>query len=182
MNAAEGNQDANSIEGAMVAFIQKIGAENPEKIFHTRIERALSRESCSELVVLGEEVFLSKSSSEELEKKIELQKVVYCGVKRGTIKDGIFIPGPNFLNDIVPFLDELNYVIVNERAEWLFLCGRDVFKEGIVRKSLSRGNALVLNERMECLGYGKIETNGSQVIKNIFDLGDFLRRERKRKN
>ncbi|MCX6711377.1 MAG: hypothetical protein NTZ02_04810 [Candidatus Woesearchaeota archaeon] len=180
MASAEKKQDRSKIEDAMLAFIRELCTDNPEKIFHERIERALAHGRNSEVVLLGEDVFLSESCSEELKKKIELQKVVYCGVKRGTIKDGIFIPGPNFLNDIVPFLDELNYVIVNERAEWLFLCGRDIFKEGIVRKSLSRGNALVLNERMECLGYGKTETKGSQVIKNIFDLGDFLRRERKR--
>lgn len=172
--------EAPAVAKAMISFIMSLGVKNPEKIFNERIGRAAASGKESELMLLGEDVFLSQNWSEELEKKIKLEKAVYCGIKRGTISGTTFLPGPNFLSDMVPFIDEMNYVVVNEKAEWLFLCGRDIFKDGIVKKSLTIGNALVLNEKGECIGYGKIKSDRSQIIKNIFDLGDFLRRERKR--
>ena len=46
-------------------------------------------------------------------------------------------------------------------------------------------NSLVLNEFGECLGFGRIigklsgeAGNNEVVIKNVSDIGDFLRRER----
>ena len=180
MNAAEGSE-LPMVAEAVIAFIKGMGARSPEKMFSSMVEQMSSSGKGAELVLLSEDVFLVQEKGKEIKRKTELGEVVYCGIKLGTIRGEIFIPGPNFLNYMAAFLDELNYVIVNARAEWLFLCGRDIFAEGIVRKSLSMGNALVLNERRECLGYGRIETSGSQLIKNIFDLGDFLRRERKRR-
>jgi ribosome biogenesis protein Nip4 len=171
--------EALIVTKAIISFIGSLGARNPDKIFNERIGRASSPGKEGELLIIGKDVFLSKNMSEALEKEISLEKAVYHGVKRGSMRENEFIPGPNFLSDMVPFADELNYVVVNENAEWLFLCGRDIFKEGIVKKSLTNGNALVLNERKECIGYGKIKSDRSQIIKNIFDLGDFLRRERK---
>lgn len=164
---------------AMIEFIRGLGANKPEQIFNERILRASFLGKEGELMLLGEDVFLSQNWTEELEKKINLENAVFCGIKRGTLRGKTFLPGPNFLNDMVPFIDELNYVVVNEKAEWLFLCGRDIFKDGIVKKSLTQGNVLVVNEKNECIGYGKIKSDRSQIIKNIFDLGDFLRRERK---
>jgi ribosome biogenesis protein Nip4 len=77
-------------------------------------------------------------------------------------------------------------VVVDEKTEWLFICGRDIFKQGVIRLQGSRRKGdytLVLNRHRECLGFGKIlfDLSGERegvVIKNIFDIGDFLRRER----
>ena len=80
---------------------------------------------------------------------------------------------------------EANKIIVDKKTAWLFICGRDVFRKGIiaVNGSLRKGDyALVLNEFDECLGFGKItrrldEERAKVVVRNILDIGDFLRRE-----
>ena len=78
-----------------------------------------------------------------------------------------------------------NKVVVDGEAAWLFICARDVFGTGILKVMGSRRNGdatLVLNEFGECLGFGKITGDlggpGEKVaVKNVLDIGDFLRRE-----
>ncbi len=69
-------------------------------------------------------------------------------------------------------------VFLNKKSEWLFLCGRDVFEQGIIRKNVDDGLVLVQNEHDENLGYGRLYQKGKDLfVKNILDRGDFLRRE-----
>jgi ribosome biogenesis protein Nip4 len=80
---------------------------------------------------------------------------------------------------------EANKIVVDRKTAWLFICGRDIFRKGIlvVHGSRQKGDhTLVLNEFGECLGFGKItrslDAEKTQVVvKNISDVGDFLRRE-----
>jgi ribosome biogenesis protein Nip4 len=80
---------------------------------------------------------------------------------------------------------EANKIVVDRKAAWLFVCGRDIFRRGIlaVHGSRRKGDyVLVLNEFGECLGFGKIThsldaVETQVVVKNISDVGDFLRRE-----
>jgi ribosome biogenesis protein Nip4 len=73
-----------------------------------------------------------------------------------------------------------NKVFVNEKSEWLFLCGRDVLPEGILKDNSSDVIFLVQNEKDENLGFGKKVDHGkNRFIKNILDRGNFLRRERR---
>ncbi|MEA1993182.1 MAG: hypothetical protein U9N35_02135 [Euryarchaeota archaeon] len=65
-----------------------------------------------------------------------------------------------------------NTMIINKKAETLFLYGRDVFKKNIVKGDLKKGKKLVLNRKRECLGIGY--WNGD-MIRNIKDRGMFLR-------
>ena len=67
-----------------------------------------------------------------------------------------------------------NKVYINDKAEWLFLCGRDVFTKNIVEDNSSGDLFLVQNCRDENLGLG---TKKGKLVKNIMDRGDFLRRE-----
>ena len=107
----------------------------------------------------------------------------YAGLYLGRVKNRIFFPSFNLLNMLVDAA--ANKVVVDGKAAWLFICGRDVFGTGVVKVMGSKrsGDAtLVLNEFGECLGFGKItgDLGGSDekaVIKNILDVGDFLRRE-----
>ncbi|NQU79027.1 hypothetical protein HQ545_04635 [Candidatus Woesearchaeota archaeon] len=72
------------------------------------------------------------------------------------------------------------WVIVDEKAEWLFLCGRDVFSSSIVKSNVAKGDALVVNKHGEVLGYGKVVGNLNKdciYLDNIIDRGDFIRRE-----
>jgi ribosome biogenesis protein Nip4 len=108
-----------------------------------------------------------------------------AGLYLGKVKNGKFFPSFNYLNMLIPSAQ--NRVVLDNKAAWLFICGRDVFCKGIVRWfGLKRNcNTLVLNEFGECLGFGRIsgqlssEDNGGEVVvKNVLDVGDFLRRER----
>ncbi len=78
-----------------------------------------------------------------------------------------------------------NKVFLDKKTAWLFICGRDVFKKGItnVLGVQTKGSfTLIMNEFSECLGFGQIiekmdSSNDRVVIRNILDVGDFLRRE-----
>ena len=82
----------------------------------------------------------------------------YAGLYLGKVgKKGVFFPSFNLLNMLVDVA--ANKVVVDRKAAWLFICGRDIFREGIVKVmgSKRKGDAtLVLNEFGECLGFGKI--------------------------
>jgi ribosome biogenesis protein Nip4 len=118
-----------------------------------------------------------------------LQRIIrknfyHAGVYLGKVKNGKFFPSFNLLTMLAK--GEANKIVVDKKAAWLFICGRDVFRQGImaVRGSRKKGDhTLVLNEFGECLGFGKIissldETTKTEVaVKNISDIGDFLRRE-----
>jgi ribosome biogenesis protein Nip4 len=111
----------------------------------------------------------------------------YAGLYLGKVKNGVFFPSFNLLNLLVDVA--ANKVVVDRKAAWLFICGRDVFRTGILKVmgSKRKGDAtLVMNEFGECLGFGKIISSfggseGEVVIKNVLDVGDFLRRETKSK-
>jgi ribosome biogenesis protein Nip4 len=108
----------------------------------------------------------------------------YAGLYLGKVKNGMYFPSFNFLNMLVPVA--ANKVVLDRKAAWLFICGRDVFREGIARLigSQRRGDiTLVMNEFGECLGFGMItanleEASGKVAIRNVLDVGDFLRREK----
>lgn len=112
----------------------------------------------------------------------------YVGLYLGKVgKKGGFFPSFNLLDMLVEAV--ANKIVVDQKAAWLFICGRDVFSSGVVKVmgSKRKGDAtLVLNEFGECLGFGQIEGelvgNASGVaVRNVLDIGDFLRRERTRK-
>ncbi len=110
----------------------------------------------------------------------------YAGKYLGKIRQGVFFPSFNLLAMIAK-KKEANNVMVDERSEWLFIVGRDLFKRGILKAtgSKKRGTyTLIVNQHGECLGFGRIvrsldENGKNQVaVRNISDVGDFLRRER----
>ncbi|MEM3565676.1 MAG: hypothetical protein QXK47_03855 [Candidatus Bathyarchaeia archaeon] len=109
---------------------------------------------------------------------------LFAGTYIGKIDSGKFYPSFPLLYMITDKAQ--NRVVVDDKAAWLFVCGRDIFKEGILGAygSKSKGAyTLVFNRYDECLGFGRIARNiekakSGVVVKNILDIGDFLRRER----
>ncbi len=103
------------------------------------------------------------------------------GLFLGKLKNRNFVPGASILNIISKKTDRK--VFVNRKTEWLFLCGRDIFGKGIVKANVKKGKVLVQNERDENLGYGEVIEDISEkdkiVVKNLFDKGAFLRREKR---
>lgn len=108
----------------------------------------------------------------------------YAGTYLGKLKGGKFYPSFNLLRIIAA--NNANKIIVDKKTEWLFICGRDIFKQGIIKIIGSRkksDSTLILNQHGECLGFGKILSNLKELkkgiaIRNISDIGDFLRREK----
>lgn len=117
-------------------------------------------------------------------KRLASKDFFYAGTYIGKVKDGRFFPSFNLLELIAR--KKANKVVIDAKTEWLFICGRDIFKEGIanVTGSTKRDDyTLVVNLHGECLGFGRIlcDLNGKRhglAIKNMLDVGDFLRRER----
>lgn len=110
----------------------------------------------------------------------------YAGLYLGKLKGAIFFP--SFLLLTMMAERKANKIVVDKKTAWLFICGRDIFKQGILKANGSKRKGdytLILNEHNECLGFGKILRNirkekdaNKVVVKNILDIGDFLRRER----
>ena len=122
-----------------------------------------------------------------LSKKLKQQvpkSFFYAGAYLGAVKGTSFFPSFLLLTMIAE--SKANKVVVDKKTAWLFICGRDIFKQGILKVNGSRKGdyTLILNEHNECLGFGKILHNiheekhaNKVVVKNILDIGDFLRRE-----
>jgi ribosome biogenesis protein Nip4 len=100
-------------------------------------------------------------------------RLAYTSVRLGVRKGEVFRPAAPLLDMILPFTDRK--AVVNDKSAWLFLCGKNVLKEGIVSLSHDEGLVLVLNERGEVLGYGRVQGAG---ITNRLDRGEYLRMER----
>jgi ribosome biogenesis protein Nip4 len=116
--------------------------------------------------------------------KVARKDFYYAGTYLGKVKNGKFFPSFNLLSMLAK--GEANKIIVEKKTAWLFICGRDIFRKGILAMHGSRkkgSHTLVLNEFGECLGFGKIiggldETVKTEVaVRNVADVGDFLRRE-----
>lgn len=137
-------------------------------------------------VALNPEFILEKANRFYLLRPV-LRKITrgdfyHSGLYLGKIKNGTFFPSFNLLNMVTPFAN--NKVVLDRKAAWLFICGRDVFRKGIIKFTgcRQRGDyALVMNEFGECLGFGVVtgnfEENGKVAVRNLLDIGDFLRRE-----
>lgn len=68
-------------------------------------------------------------------------------------------------------------VWLNEKGAWMFICKRPALEKSIVRNEAKPGEIVfVMNEHDECIGYGVFD---GKNIKNYYDIGDFLRRERR---
>ncbi len=116
------------------------------------------------------------------DKQLLSKHPVYSGECIAHIRGPVLIPSIDFLQQISK--EARKHVILNEKAEWLYICGRDVFAKGIVSNNNPEvgDRVVVLNKHKECLGYGDMVaqlTDKRVVIKRLFDIGDLLRRERK---
>ncbi|MDD5503560.1 MAG: hypothetical protein PHH26_08915 [Candidatus Thermoplasmatota archaeon] len=108
------------------------------------------------------------------------QKTPYAiGTTIGEIKDGWFRLGLGGASLLGPIAQN-RYAIVNEKAVSLFLYGRDIIGPSIIEYKAKKGNhILVLNEKRECLGLGKLveepKNTSHTAIKNSRDLGWYIR-------
>ncbi len=76
--------------------------------------------------------------------------------------------------------EQTRKIVLGREAAWLFVVGKDIFEENV--KSFGAGVELgtycLVMFGEDCIGYGRYETSGNlRVVKNMYDIGDFLRRE-----
>jgi|FLOH01.1.fsa_nt_gi ribosome biogenesis protein Nip4 len=124
---------------------------------------------------IGRRYFLVDKKLEDFSLKIN-KDIFSIGIFLGELK-GEFKATPALLEIIAKTSDVK--VFVNRKSEWLFLCGRDIFEESIVKKNVDSGMVLVQNEIDENIGLGVfLSKKNSNLLKNIIDKGSYLRRER----
>lgn len=125
---------------------------------------------CNYFGVNTPKYYLDKETYYSGEKE-NIKNLVASGLVLGHKKNN-FKPSLYLLELIAK--DSSKKIVINSKAEWLFLCGRDVFKDSILKKNATEF-CLVQNEKDENLGFGLIKGN---LVKNMLDRGDFLRREK----
>ncbi len=114
------------------------------------------------------EVFITNRKVYNVLRKIG--EVYIAGLYIGEIKRKKFIPSLELAYILKKYTKKKIYV--NDKSEQLFLYGRDVFKEGII-KGRVKGKCLVLNRFGDVLGIGDSNNN---IVKNIADRGLYLRK------
>jgi 60S ribosome subunit biogenesis protein NIP7 len=122
--------------------------------------------------------YLADKELVELKQKIKAEPESIGLFLGEDAKEG-FKPSPALIDEIAKISSRK--VFVNDKGEWLFLCGRDLFGKSIVKANVNDGLVLVQSMKDENLGYGKvigdIKNKERIVIKNLLDKGDYLRRE-----
>lgn len=118
--------------------------------------------------------------NEEVWREIENLKLkpYAFGTFVGTIKaeGGKFYPNVEFFYFVKI---EKNYAVLKPRSAFMFTTGKGVFKEGVKEYRWKGSKKLVvLDENGTILGLGLIQKDGKPFIKNITDVGEFLRRHR----
>ena len=91
----------------------------------------------------------------------------YAGVFLGKAKEGKFFPSFNLLSLLAK--KDTARIVLDAKAAWLFICGRDILAKSVVRvfgSGKKHTNVLVLNEFSECLGFGRIIGNLSSKNKS----------------
>jgi ribosome biogenesis protein Nip4 len=110
---------------------------------------------------------------------LDRRQLVYAGRYLGKTKRE-FLPS-SILLEKLSRVEGLNRVHVDAETAWLFVCGRDIFGENVrsAEGEFADGNAFLVMFGGSCLGYGVVEPyEGRLILRNVLDIGDFLRRER----
>ncbi len=109
---------------------------------------------------------------------IEVPEQVYTGFYLGQNKQR-FIPSSLLLQRLAEE-PETHKAYVDRDTAWLFVVGKDIFDENIIKRTdgVRLGGYCLVMFGDHCIGYGRYESSRDiRVVKNLYDVGDFLRRE-----
>ncbi|MBN2141693.1 hypothetical protein JW711_00020 [Candidatus Woesearchaeota archaeon] len=100
-----------------------------------------------------------------------------AGLPYGEIKDNKFCPSFPLLDLLGNRTDQI--AVVNDKAETMFLYGKNIIQESITSLKQDKGLVIVKNMRGDVLGYGHVkkDRDRSQMIRNILNRSDYLKRE-----
>ncbi|MBD3209603.1 hypothetical protein GF367_04280 [Candidatus Woesearchaeota archaeon] len=150
-----------TVETALQALVKDYGMRLPENV-----------------VYRGKKAFLVPEHVQEITRRIDLEPFS-AGLPLGEMTSKGFKPSFALLDLLQK---SKNRIIIADDVEWLFTCGRDVFMNKVLYEGELKKTFLVTNKKGEVLGLGRKQKKGKQVfIKNLYDRGDFLRRENKKK-
>ncbi len=125
---------------------------------------------------IGNDFFLVDTKLAEVLKKIRLPPL-HTGLYLGRFTGKTNIPSLDLLQMLAK--TDAKKAWLNNKSAWLFVCKRPALASSILKNQASPNEVvLVMNEYNECIGYGLFD---GKNIKNYFDIGDFLRRERRAK-
>lgn len=96
-----------------------------------------------------------------------------------------FTPSPACIQRIGSLIPRHRRALVDDKAAWLWLCGRDILGKGFEAGNPERGLPVIVEDTHgDVLGYGtwlvdrvSSKERNRPVIKNKLDLGAYLRRE-----
>lgn len=143
--------------------------------------RGFSNQEMDNVVKIGRNYFLTTQDLINIKENVN-KDIFSMGIFMGEHKDR-FYPSPACV-DIISSLSDATArkIMVNKKAEWLFLCGRNILMESVTKNphSITEGLVLVQNERNENLGYGLFRKEGKDlVVRNLLDKGKYLRMNEK---
>jgi ribosome biogenesis protein Nip4 len=125
---------------------------------------------------IGNDFFLVQPELAQILKKIRLPPL-QVGLYLGREEAKTAKPSLDLLQMLAK--TDAKKVWLNEKGSWMFICKRPALAPSIVKNEAKEGElVLVMTERDECIGYGIFDGKG---VKNYYDIGDFLRRERRAK-
>lgn len=141
-------------------------------------------EKITDLIEVQKKFFHANPELVELNEKLSAninREPVAIGTFLGEVKKKEFKPSVALLDMLADKTDRK--ITVDDNGEWLFLCGRDMFGNSVLRWPEKYGTVLVQNLKDEVLGYGTLlgnpqERSGTVAVKTLLDRGDFLRREK----
>lgn len=131
----------------------------------------------SSVMKINKKYYLVNNQLKEVIKNLDLEEIRSAGLYLGEEKSKKFNSSINLLNILKTKTNR--FVKLNDKSAWLFICGRDVFDENIIEKGNIKSSVLVLNDKEEVIGLGKFDKKDKKLLKNFYDLGHFLRREKK---
>jgi ribosome biogenesis protein Nip4 len=123
---------------------------------------------------IGNDFFLMPAELSSIMKKIKLPPL-HAGLYLGREAEKTAKPSLDLLQMLSK--TDAKKVWLNEKGAWMFICRRPALASSIVKNEAKEGEiVLVITERDECIGHGVFDGKG---VKNYYDIGDFLRRERR---
>jgi len=123
---------------------------------------------------IGNDFFLVFGELSSVLDRIKLPPL-YAGTYLGRFQEKTAKPSLELLRMLAK--TDAKKAWLNEKGAWMFVCRRPVLAESIARNDAKENEiVLVMTERDECIGYGLFD---GKNIRNYYDIGDFLRRERR---
>ncbi len=167
------HRQSKIVEISAPSSTQRVGEAMKQFIEQFTTQKLLDEKDVHKI---GNDFFLVQSELAKAVHKIKLPPLV-TGLYLGRFQEKTAKPGL----DLLQMLAKTNApkIWLNEKGAWLFVCKRPALSVSITKIEAQPNQlVLVMTEHNECIGYGLFDGKG---VKNYYDIGDFLRRERRAK-